>query len=106
MASRGIGFLMAEIPELNGVRHEIDEADHDFLIEFASFLKRRRGLVDEVTRVKIEHDLAAHQPERYAELLAERQAWGEELGIDPQLVQCVWDAIHEDSMRQQNEKLL
>lgn len=92
---------MQDSAELETVRQDLDKVDGQIL----DLISRRKQLVKEVTRIKLELGLDAHQPGRYAQMLAALQEQGQKLGLDPELVAGVWDAIHIDSMKQQNKDL-
>lgn len=86
---------------LNELRARIDKLD-DQLLEL---LARRMRVSRDIGQYKKEHDMAVLQSRRYEELLARRTAQAVELGMDPDFMRTVLQAIHEESVRQQMEIL-
>ncbi|WP_308502100.1 bifunctional 3-deoxy-7-phosphoheptulonate synthase/chorismate mutase type II [uncultured Alistipes sp.] len=86
---------------LNELRARIDKLD-DQLLEL---LARRMRVSRDIGQYKKEHDMAVLQSRRYEELLARRTAQAVELGMDPDFMHTVLQAIHEESVRQQMEIL-
>lgn len=86
---------------LNELRARIDKLD-DQLLEL---LARRMRVSRDIGQYKKEHDMAVLQSRRYEELLARRTAQAAELGMDPDFMRTVLQAIHEESVRQQMEIL-
>lgn len=91
-----------EVPELTAVRKEIDEIDTQLL----DLLSSRKELVNEVTKIKSKLGLEARQPKRYRQLLNNLKERGNKIGVDSGLIDEIWDAIHQDSQKKQNKKLL
>ena len=82
---------------LTELRAEIDKLD-DQLLEL---LTRRMRISREIGQYKKEHDMPVLQTQRYEELLARRAAQAVELGMDREFMRTVFQAIHEESIRQQ-----
>lgn len=82
---------------LTELRAEIDKLD-DRLLEL---LTRRMRISREIGQYKKEHDMPVLQTQRYEELLARRAAQAVELGMDREFMRTVFQAIHEESIRQQ-----
>ena len=57
----------------------------------------------EIAMYKKEHDMAVVQTGRYSEILDKRGAQGALCGMDAEFVKKVFEAIHEESVRQQME---
>ena len=83
--------------ELSEIRAKIDAVD-DRLLEL---LTRRMRISREIGQYKKEHDMPVLQTQRYEELLARRAAQAVELGMDREFMRTVFQAIHEESIRQQ-----
>ena len=88
---------MSDNPELAELRTQIDKVDLGIL----RLLKVRADIVEKVADVKVRAGLEPHQPGRFAELLGRLQLEAANLGLDPLLVEGVWNAIHEDSLARQ-----
>lgn len=86
---------------LSELRRQIDDCDNS-LIET---LSKRMRISREIGTFKKEHDMTILQTGRYDEILAKRGAQGEECGMDAEFVKLVFEAIHEESIRQQMEIL-
>lgn len=79
------------------MRLEIDRLD-DQLVEL---LDRRMAVSRRIGRYKREHAMPVLQSRRYEELLARRTAEAAALGMAPEFMRSVLQAIHEESVRQQ-----
>ncbi|KAA6319096.1 Phospho-2-dehydro-3-deoxyheptonate aldolase, partial [termite gut metagenome] len=77
----------------------IEECD-DSLIEI---LAKRMRISREIGTYKKEHNLTVFQSERYGEILEKRALQGEQCNMDAGFVKNVFEAIHEESVRQQME---
>ncbi len=86
---------------LDSLRGEIDKLD-DCLLDL---LARRMHVARDIGRYKKEHAMPVLQAARYEALLARRVAQAEELGMDGGFMRRVLQAVHEESVRQQMEKL-
>ncbi len=84
---------------LKELRKQIDECDND-LIEI---LSKRMRVSREIGTFKKEHEMAILQTERYTEILEKRGAQGALCGMSPEFIKKVFEAIHEESVRQQME---
>ncbi|KAA6352621.1 Phospho-2-dehydro-3-deoxyheptonate aldolase [termite gut metagenome] len=84
---------------LNELRKQIDECD-DNLIEI---LAKRMRISREIGTYKKEHNLTVLQSARYGEILEKRATQGEQCSMDAGFVKNVFEAIHEESVRQQME---
>lgn len=95
---RNIGETTEGLMEL---RHQIDECDHA-LIEI---LAKRMRVSREIGHYKKEHGMTIVQTNRYAEILDKRGAQGSLCGMDSGFMKHIFEAIHEESVRQQVEIL-
>ena len=81
------------------LRKQIDEQD-DKLLEL---LSQRFRVCREIGQYKKEHNMTVLQTGRYNEILDKRGAQGALCGMSEQFVKTVFEAIHEESVRQQLE---
>jgi chorismate mutase len=86
---------------LSQLRHQIDECDNNLMQELA----KRMRISREIGTFKKEHDMTVLQTGRYSEILDKRGEQGKQLGMDSEFIKRVWEAIHEESVRQQLELL-
>ena len=84
---------------LSILREQIDECDNT-LIEL---LAKRMRVSREIGVFKKEHDMTILQTGRYNEILHKRGAQGSLCGMDAGFIKQVFEAIHEESVRQQME---
>jgi chorismate mutase len=84
---------------LKELRHQIDEFDNG-LIEM---LAKRMRICREIGTYKKEHDMTVLQTGRYNEILDKRGAQGALCGMSEKFIKTVFEAIHEESVRQQLE---
>ncbi len=82
---------------LNELRKQVDECDNA-LIEL---IAKRMRVCREIGQYKKEHDMTIVQTSRYNEILEKRSAQGSLCGIDAECVKTIFQAIHEESVRQQ-----
>lgn len=82
---------------LSELRKQIDECDNA-LIEI---LSKRMRISREIGLYKKEHKMTILQRERYGEIIAKRGVQGLQCGMDPEFLQKVFEAIHEESVNQQ-----
>lgn len=92
------GQRSVENQELAWLRAEIDELD-DQLWET---IVQRMEVSERIGEWKKEHGVQALQPQRYAEIIAQRKEWAEQKGLSEELVQNLFDAIHQESLKKQN----
>ena len=83
--------------EMNSLRKQIDELDNELM----NLLTRRMRVSREIATYKKEHDMAVVQTGRYSEILDKRGAQGVLCGMDAEFVKKIYEAIHEESVRQQ-----
>ena len=84
---------------LNVLRKQIDECDDNIIQELA----KRMRVAREIGTYKKEHDITVLQTGRYNEILEKRGAQGEQCGMSAEFVKMIFEAIHEESVRQQME---
>lgn len=84
---------------LSALRKQIDQYD-DQLIEL---LAKRMRVSREIGMFKKEHDMTILQTGRYTEILEKRGAQGALCGIGADCIKEIFEAIHEESVRQQLE---
>lgn len=83
------------------LRRQIDECDHA-LIEL---LAKRMRVSREIGQYKKERGMTVMQTTRYAEILDKRGAQGSLCGMDSTFMKHIFEAIHEESVRQQVEEI-
>lgn len=84
---------------LNELRKQIDECDNDLI----QLLAKRMRVCREIGAYKKEHGVNILQTGRYNEILDKRGAQGVLCGMDQDFIKKVFEAIHEESVRQQME---
>lgn len=84
---------------LRELRSQIDECDNDLIAVMA----KRMRVCREIGTFKKEHAMTVLQTHRYNEILDKRAAQGSLCGMDSEFVKHVFEAIHEESVRQQLE---
>ena len=83
------------------LRQQIDLIDNDLL----EALSKRMRISREIGQYKKEHSMPVVQTGRYDDILNSRAAAAEELGMNGDFMKTVYQAIHEESVRQQIEVL-
>ena len=83
------------------LRQQIDQIDNDLL----EALSKRMRISREIGQYKKEHSMPVVQTGRYDDILNSRAAVAEELGMNGDFMKTVYQAIHEESVRQQIEVL-
>lgn len=83
------------------LRQQIDQIDNDLL----EALSKRMRISREIGQYKKEHSMPVVQTGRYDDILNSRAAASEELGMNGDFMKTVYQAIHEESVRQQIEVL-
>ena len=84
---------------LSELRKQIDECDNEII----QTLAKRMRIAREIGTYKKEHDMTILQTDRYSEILDKRGSQASLCGIDPECVKKVFEAVHEESVRQQME---
>ena len=83
--------------ELAWLRAEIDELDDQLWETIA----RRMEVSERIGEWKKAHGVQALQPQRYEEIVKQRKEWAEQKGLSKELVQNLFDAIHQESLKKQ-----
>lgn len=83
------------------LRQQIDQIDNDLL----EALSKRMRISREIGQYKKEHSMPVVQTGRYDDILNSRATAAEELGMNGDFMKTVYQAIHEESVRQQIEVL-
>ncbi len=84
---------------ISELRKQIDELDNNLM----ELLSKRMRVCREIGQYKKEHNMTVLQTSRYNEILDKRGAQGALCGMDPAFIKEVFEAIHEESVRQQME---
>lgn len=84
---------------LSALRKQIDELDNTLM----DLLTKRMRISREIADYKKLHNMRVVQTGRYNEILEKRGAQGTLCGMDADFVKKVYEAIHEESVRQQME---
>lgn len=103
LAGEQVKIDVCEIPpELVEERAEIDRIDRGIV----DLLALRAERVDRVVTIKRAYGLEVHQPKRFAEMIKDLQAYGASVGVGSELIDKIWEVIHQDSMASQREQTL
>ncbi|MDR2520393.1 MAG: bifunctional 3-deoxy-7-phosphoheptulonate synthase/chorismate mutase type II [Bacteroidales bacterium OttesenSCG-928-I14] len=86
---------------LTELRQQVDEIDTELL----SILAKRMRISKEIGQYKKEHNMPVLQTNRYDEILEKRSEQAKEIGIEFNFLKRIFEAIHEESIRQQIEIL-
>lgn len=84
---------------LESLRKQIDAVDNALLEQLADRMRISR----EIGTYKKEHSMTVVQTSRYGEILSKRGAQGVLKGMSNDFVKSIFEAIHEESVRQQVE---
>jgi len=84
---------------ISQLRKQIDELDNQVM----DVLAKRMRVCREIGQYKKEHNMTVLQAQRYNEILDKRGAQGSLCGMDSEFVKKIYEAIHEESVRQQIE---
>ena len=87
--------------ELGELRRQIDQCDD----ELVDVLSRRMQLCRKIGELKKEQNMTVVQTHRYDEILERRKSQAKALGMNPEFMQTVMQAIHEEAVRTQVEIL-
>ena len=82
---------------LTALRRQIDGLDNDLL----ELLAKRMRVSQEIGTYKKEHNMPILQAQRYDEILKDRIAQAEKMGMSSEFMKTVLMAIHEESIRKQ-----
>lgn len=84
--------------ELAGLRGEIDDIDAELL----QLLARRMEVSSRIGEYKKQNNVTVVQMDRWKQILSDHIAVGDSLGLDQELVNVVFEAIHQASIRRQS----
>jgi chorismate mutase len=79
------------------LRQQIDHLDNDLL----ALMAKRMRISREIGQYKKEHSMPILQAKRYDEILSKRGSQAVELGINPDFIRMLLQAIHEESVHEQ-----
>lgn len=82
---------------LSELRKQIDEIDMDLM----EMLAKRMRVAKEIGIYKREHAMPILQTERYDEIIKKRMEAGSAMNLDGEFTKTIFEAIHEESVRQQ-----
>lgn len=82
---------------LSELRKQIDEIDMDLM----EMLAKRMRVAKEIGIYKREHAMPILQTERYDEIIKKRMETGSAMNLDGEFIKTIFEAIHEESVRQQ-----
>ncbi len=89
------------LDELGKIRDEIDNKDKEIL----EAISNRLDLVDRIGNYKKDFNVATFQLERWREILESRPTWANELGLSSNFAEKLFQLIHDESIRQQIDKI-
>lgn len=84
---------------ISALRKQIDDLDNQLM----ELLSKRMRVCREIGHYKKEHNMTVLQTPRYNEILNKRGAQGSLCGMDPNFIKTIFEAVHEESVRQQIE---
>lgn len=84
---------------LEEFRRQIDRLDNELL----HILSLRSSVVEKIAHTKVENSVTALQRHRFDQLMKERLDAGKELKLDTDYVKEIFDAIHEQSIKEQTD---
>ena len=87
--------------ELRLLREQIDYIDKDVL----RLMSARFEVARQIARVKEEGNLAVFQPKRWDTVLRQRMEAAERQGVDPAFVKALFEKIHAESVRVQEQEI-
>lgn len=85
--------------ELQVLRSQIDALDAQLL----RVLAQRLAVSAQIAQVKQQDNLAVFQPKRWESLLHQRLESAEQLGLEPEFIKRLFETIHAESVRVQQE---
>lgn len=87
----------AEADKLGELRDLIDQLDEEIVQKLGS----RMAIAERIGELKLEHNLAILQPERWASIMRRQLVLASELGLSPAFVEEFMNAVHKESIRRQ-----
>ena len=85
-------------PDLAGLRSDIDDIDEELL----QLLARRMEVSAQIGEYKKSHNITVVQLDRWKKILDDHVATGRDLGLTPELINKVFEAIHQASIERQS----
>ena len=85
--------------DLAGLRGEIDDIDSELL----QLLARRMEVSAQIGEYKKRNNVTVVQMDRWKKILADHVATGSDLGLSPNLINKVFEAIHQASIERQSD---
>ncbi|MGK7392819.1 MAG: chorismate mutase [Candidatus Cyclobacteriaceae bacterium M2_1C_046] len=85
--------------KLHDLRDQIDEIDR----ELVEIIARRMNVVDEIAKYKKKKNISVFQLERWKEIISTRPDWAKKMGVNENLIEDIYKAIHTESMKRQTE---
>lgn len=82
-------MLPHECSDITEIRNEIDSIDRKII----SLLSTRFGYVREVVKYKENTDIGIEASERRAEVIASRRQWAEESGLNPDVIENIYNTL-------------
>ena len=84
--------------DLAGLRGEIDDIDSELL----QLLARRMEVSAQIGEYKKSHNVTVVQMDRWKKILDDHMATGIEMGLSPELINKVFEAVHQASIERQS----
>ena len=84
--------------DLAGLRGEIDDIDNELL----QLLARRMEVSAQIGEYKKSHNVTVVQMDRWKKILDDHMAAGMEMGLSPELINKVFEAVHQASIERQS----
>ncbi len=84
--------------DMERLRLEIDQID----AQLFSLLSRRMGIAENIGRIKRENDVTILQRRRWDEIVEHIVGRAGELGLSPEFIRTILDAVHMESIAHQN----
>ncbi len=91
----------AMLTDIKDLRHEIDMLDNDLM----QILHKRMELTEAIGRFKQANNIAILQPVRWGQILSKALEFGEKNGLNEEFIVALFNAIHYESIRHQEEVL-
>ncbi|MFA4996151.1 MAG: chorismate mutase [Patescibacteria group bacterium] len=83
--------------DLENYRKEIDKID----FEIIDLLAKRMSIVDRIAEYKKENEIAIIDEKRFSEIIDTRLEMAEKLNTDQNLVESIFQLIHDSSVKRQ-----
>jgi|GEM_PF-87148 len=96
-AGAGSGYKLS----MRNLRHAVDEIDADIV----ELLSRRMEVVRQIGQIKRENQISTLQPSRWNEVLVSRTNAAGKKGLSAEFISQVYQIIHEEAIRLQEEPL-